>query len=351
MSEFDHTIQKYIQSDSTQQSISFAVMHKDRILWSKAFGYADKENNIKADTSTIYRIGSVSKSFTSFLMMQLVEKGLLKLNDPVESFLPEIKNLKGYSDSTKITFLQLATHTSGLEREPELAGAADGPIASWEEKVLAAIPATAFGSRPGTKFSYSNIGYAILGLALSRAAGKPFITLMEENIFIPLQMNNTYYVVPQEKFTKLAKGRSKAFGQVDLATPQREHLGRGYKVPNGGIYSTPNDLSKFIMAELGVYPLLNANARATIQTGKLPAAGEAKYGLGLYIYELDNKIMIHHSGSVAGYTAEMDFEKNSKYGVAIMCNYNTMGEMLGFYAQQLLEQLSALDDTVIPPAN
>ncbi|HVV05535.1 MAG TPA: serine hydrolase domain-containing protein [Puia sp.] len=348
MTDFDHTIQKYINSDSTQQSISFAVMHKDRILWSKAFGYADKENNIHADTSTIYRTGSISKSFTAFLMMQLVGKGLLKLNDPVESYLPEIRRLKGYNDSTKITFLQLATHSSGLEREPELADAADGPISSWEQKVLAAIPETSFESRPGTNFNYSNIGYAILGLALSRAAGQPFMTLMEENIFTPLQMNNTCYIVPPEKFTKLAKGRSKAFGQLDLATPQREHFGRGYKVPNGGIYSTPNDLSKFIMAELGVFPLLNANALATIQTGKLSASGEAKYGLGLYIYAYDNKILIHHSGSVAGYSAEMDFEKNSEYGVAIMCNYNTVGEMLGFYAQQLLDQLSALDDTAAP---
>jgi CubicO group peptidase (beta-lactamase class C family) len=352
IADFDHTIQKYIHSDSTQQSISFAVMHKDRILWSKAFGFADKENNIRADTSTIYRIGSISKSFTSFLMMQLVEKGILRLNDPVESFLPEIRNLKGYNDSTKITFLQLATHSSGLEREPGLADADQGPIVDWEKKVLAAIPTTAFVSRPGAKFSYSNIGYAILGLALSRAAGKPFITLMEENIFIPLHMNNTYYIVPQEKFTKLAKGRFNGLGgRADLQTPQREHLGRGYKVPNGGIYSTPTDLSKFIMAELGVSPLLNANDRATIQTGKLSTGGEVKYGLGLFIYSYDNKIIIHHSGSVAGYTAEMAFEKNSQYGIAIMCNYNTMGEMLYFYAQQLLDQLSGLDGTTTPPAN
>ena len=68
--------------------------------------------------------------------MQLVGKGLLKLNDPVESFLPEVKQLKGYSDSAKITFLQLATHTSGLTREPAMESAAEGPIADWEKKVV-----------------------------------------------------------------------------------------------------------------------------------------------------------------------------------------------------------------------
>jgi CubicO group peptidase (beta-lactamase class C family) len=340
MTEFENTIQRVIKVDSTGGSISIAVVHKDRIIWSKAFGFADKENNIRADTSTIYRIGSISKSLTSFLMMQLVEKGLLKLNDPVELYLPEVKNLKGYNDSTKITFLQLATHSSGLEREPALADAAEGPIADWEKKVLAAIPTTSFQSKPGTKFSYSNIGYAILGLALSRAAGKPFITLMEENIFAPLQMNNSYFVVPPEKRAKLAKGRFNGFKTIDLETPQREHLGRGYKVPNGGIYSTPDDLSKFIMAELGFSRLLNASDLETIQTGKVKASGEAKYGLGLYIYSYDNKIMIHHAGSVAGYSAEMAFEKNSKYGIVMMCNFNTTDEVLYFRMQELLEQLN-----------
>ena len=83
--------------------------------------------------------------------------------------------------------------------------------------------------------------------------------LMQENIFIPLQMNNSYFVVPQEKFARLAKGRFGRFGSVDLATPNREHLGRGYKVPNGGVYSTPSDLSKFIGAELGFSRVLDAN--------------------------------------------------------------------------------------------
>jgi CubicO group peptidase (beta-lactamase class C family) len=331
LADFEYTMQNFTRNEPPGSSISWAVVDKDRIIRSGSFGYAD--------TSTIYRIGSISKCFTSFLMMQLVEKGRLKLDDPIESYLPEVKKLKGYNDSSKITFFQLATHTSGLEREPGLAGADQGPIADWEKKLLAAIPETSFESRPGTKFSYSNIGYAILGLALSRAAGKPFIDLIEENIFQPLQMHNSYFIVPQEKWTKLAKGR---LGKMDFETPQREHLGRGYKVPNGGIYSTPNDLAKFIMAELGYSRLLNAKDLETTQAGKVRSSADVKYGLGLFIYPYDNKIMIHHAGSVAGYTAEMVFEKNSKYGVAIMCNYNTIDELLYSRAQYLLNQLGEL---------
>jgi CubicO group peptidase (beta-lactamase class C family) len=343
--------EKHMQADRTfdkvDASISVAIIHKDTIVWSRAFGYADKDTHLPADTSTIYRIGSVSKSFTSFLMMELVEKGVLKLNDPVELYLPEVKKLKGYNDSTKITFLQLASHSSGLEREPELIGADAGPIANWEKILLEAIPATSFESKPGTKFSYSNIGYAILGLALSRAAGKPFITLVEENIFVPLQMKNSFYVVPPEKNAKLAKGMlNNRFGGVNLATPRMEHAGRGYKVPNGGIYSTPNDLSKFIMAQLGYSKLLSDKSLTAIQTNVVPESkgSEAAYGLGLYTFGYDNYRLFRHAGSVAGYSAEMAFEKNSKYGVVLLCNYNVINVNLGWRAQELLKQLSELNN-------
>src|SRR5688500_20027211 len=111
--EFERQLQKDLKDDGLEGSISAAIIKGDKIVWSKAFGYADKERKILDDTGTIYRTGSISKSFTAFLMMQLVEEGLIKLDDPIELYLPEIKKLKGYSDSTRITFHQLSSHTSG----------------------------------------------------------------------------------------------------------------------------------------------------------------------------------------------------------------------------------------------
>ena len=342
IADFEKSIQNDLKNGFEKAGVSFAIVHNDSIILSKAFGYANQEANIAADTSTIYRIGSVSKCFTAFLMTRLIEKGIVKLHDTVDRYLPELKGLKGYGDSTRITFFQLATHSSGLPREPGLENAAQGPIANWEKKVLESIPTTAFESKPGTKFSYSNFGFAILGLALSRAAGKPFITLMEENIFIPLQMKNTFYIVPPDKRPGLAEGRFKSFIGVDLETPRTEHLGRGYKVPNGGIYSTPNDLAKFIIANFGLYPLLSANDLDSMQTGKVKVSATEEYGLGFFTYCYGNSCFVHHAGSVAGYEAELAFERRSHYGVVLTCNFNPDKVPLLFRAQQLLNQLSTL---------
>ena len=159
-----------LMKDSVGGGISVAIVKGDKIIWSKAFGYADSENQVLADTTTIYRAGSISKSFTAFLMMQLVDDAVISLDDPIEKYLPEIKQLKGYSPTTRITFLELASHTSGLSREPQLKDANAGAIADWERKVLASIPSSQFESVHGTKYSYSNIGFGILGLALSRSS-------------------------------------------------------------------------------------------------------------------------------------------------------------------------------------
>jgi CubicO group peptidase (beta-lactamase class C family) len=83
VNEFGRGIQRYIQADTLGESISIAIVHKNKIVWSKAFGYLDVEKKTLTDTLTIYLIGSISKSFTAFLLMRLVEKGLLKLQDPV----------------------------------------------------------------------------------------------------------------------------------------------------------------------------------------------------------------------------------------------------------------------------
>jgi CubicO group peptidase (beta-lactamase class C family) len=342
VSHFEKQLQKDLKDDNIGGSISAAIIREDKIVWSKAFGWSDQENKIQADTSTIYRTGSISKSFTAFLLMRLVEEGLIKLNDPIELYLPEIRELNGYSDSTKITFLQLVTHTSGLIREPELEGAATGPIENWESKIIQSIPKTSFENLPGEQFSYSNIGYGILGLSLSRAAKKPFVELVNDKIFIPLKMNNSYFKIPDDRIATLAKGMDGGpFGEIDAETPRIEHAGRGYKVPNGGIYSTPNDLSKFMMSNMGYHALLKPESLDLMQTEKSSDGDD--YGLGFFISESNGITIIEHSGSVSGYTAQLAFDRNSKYGVVIMRNYNWGTTDLSLRSHILLRDLNKLE--------
>jgi CubicO group peptidase (beta-lactamase class C family) len=147
--EFENQLKKDVNDDHINGSISAAIVKKNKMIWSEAFGTLNINGHVLANTQTIYRVGSIAKSFTAFLMMQLLQDGLIELDSPVEMHFPEIREVEGYSDSTKITFRQFASHTSGLIREPKLEKADSGPIEEWENKVIQSIPKTSFESKPG----------------------------------------------------------------------------------------------------------------------------------------------------------------------------------------------------------
>ena len=337
--EFRNQIAQEVTADKNNGSISITILKGDQTLWSGAYGFADFTNGTKADSSKIYRTGSISKTFTAFLMLQLVDEGTIQLSDPIERYLPEIAELEGYADSTKITFHHLASHTSGLIREPKLRNAAAGPIAQWEEKILASIPETSFKTGMDQAYSYSNIGFGILGLALSRAAEQPFMLLVEEKIFKPLNMNNSFWIVPEAKIPDMAVGmQSNAKGQVHVLA-DKEHKGRGYKVPNGGIYSTPNDLMKFMNAIMGYGGVLKPESLSAMQASQTP---EDNYGYGLSLFADGEVSTAGHGGSVAGYNCYMAFDKESQYGVILMRNYNRGKTNLGRASRELIRKLKSL---------
>ena len=170
--------------------------------------------------------------------MQLVEERKVKLDDPVEKYLPEIKSLKGYSDKTIITLIQLASHTSGLEREPDMPGASLGPVDQWESKLLSGIPYTSFKTIPGTSFQYSNVGYALLGLTLERASGVPYIQMVQQRIFMPLHMDNTFFSVPENKMADLAEGFLSSKENLRNEYKRKPFIAGGYRQHIGWLHRT-----------------------------------------------------------------------------------------------------------------
>ncbi|GAA3523745.1 hypothetical protein GCM10022393_43240 [Aquimarina addita] len=343
INEFEDQLTKDITVDDIHGSISAAIVFENEIIWSKAFGISNLNTNTISDKSTIYRTGSISKSFTAFLMMLLVQEGIINLDDPIENYFEEIKNSNGYSEATKITFRQLASHTSGLVREPTLKNAASGIIEEWDDKVVQSIPYTFFESKPGERYSYSNIGYGILGVALSRAADTPFIKLVENKIFKPLQMTNSFFIVPDRKTEHLAIGMSGGpLEGIDFEKPKKEHAGRGYKVPNGGIYSTPNDLGKFMICTMGYSALLDQNRLKEMRVNHNPDEELRKYGLGFFLYQDSILSTVGHGGYVSGYTAHFEFDNESKYGVILMRNYNRGSTNLSTRSKAVLRKLKTL---------
>jgi CubicO group peptidase (beta-lactamase class C family) len=308
-------------------SATVGVISGPDLVWAKSYGMADIENKIPATKDSTYRIGSITKQFTGVMLLQLVAQGKVHLSDPVEKYYPEIRNVtNSYSYAPPITLIQLATHTSGLDREPgDVEVYTRGKVADWDKTLLAGLAHTKFAWEPGTRYSYSNIGYAILGQALSRAAGEPYIQYVQQHIIGPLGMTHTAFEQNDEILKTLAKGYIIRNGTADPKPSESElSTGRGYKIPNGAIFTTVGDLAKFVSLEMGDGPesiikksiLADNFSRSSSATGDLKSG----YGVGFMLSREGDLICVGHGGSVAGYVAGAYFNPPSHTGIIFLRN-------------------------------
>jgi D-alanyl-D-alanine carboxypeptidase len=285
------------------------------------------DRKISADKDTVYRIGSITKQFTGLMLLQLVEQGKVKLSDPVEKYFPEVKQVQGaFPGAPPITLVQLATMTSGMDREPaDLATYLKGPVSDWEKVLISALPRTKYAFEPDTHYFYSNIGYATLGAAISRAAGTTYTKYVLEKIFAPLEMTHSAFEPTPAIREHLSKGYEVARdGKIDSVTPQREHDGRGYKVPNGAMYTTVGDLARFLSLELGEVPP-NVLKKETLEDNykRVNSSNDgltSGYGIGFQLNRRGERVFVGHGGSVAGYRAEAYVDRASKVGVIVLRN-------------------------------
>jgi CubicO group peptidase (beta-lactamase class C family) len=312
-------------------SITVGVIAGSQLVWTRSVGFADMKARRLANRNTVYRIGSITKPFTAVMLMQLVSAGRVQLSDPVERYLPEVEQIASKPQgASPFTFLQLATMTAGLAREPNDAGPFwTGPVSAWETKLLAALPHTRYASFPGTEYSYSNIGYAILGAALSRVAGQPYTEWQRLHVFRPLGMGRTRFEVDRTIESDVAVGyQVRGDGTLDDQTAAQEARdGRGYKVPNGAIFTTVDDLARFVVFELGRGPdsvlarsMLDDAFGGIVATDAFQQTG---YGLGFMAMRRDDypfPSFLGHSGSVAGYRAAMYYDRGMKLGVVVFRN-------------------------------
>ncbi len=324
--------------------ITAGVFQGPHVLWAQGFGHADREAGIPAGVGTIYRTGSISKTFTALLLALLVQDGVIGLDDPVSRALPEVERVaERPAGAPAITYRQLASHTAGWTREPSDPQMVVGPIERWENRVLESIPLTSYYAGPGASYRYSNIGFGVLGLAVSRAAGRPFMDLVTDHVIEPLGLEGTTFVTNERLERRLAKGYANGRdGAVDTQQPAREHAGRGYKVPNGGVYSTVEDLARFAAAISGhgAPAILGERMRGEMVTVQTPEDPNDGYGLGLSIRVTeDGHTLAGHGGSVAGYNASLVFDVESGLGVVLLRNYNSGRTNLGQAGNGLLRAL------------
>ena len=298
-----------------------ALVKGNTVVWAKGYGVADIAAGTPATASTVYRIGSITKPFTAVMLLQLVERGVVRLTDPVEKYFPEITRIADRREGTPpVTFEQVATMMSGIAREPDdLNTFLVGSVDRWEEVLLEALPKTKYAQAPNSGYLYSNIGYAILGASLGRAARTPYVDYMRESVLRPLGMTTTDFVPNATIRPALAQGYTVRDGKPDGAQAAREHAGRGYKVPNGALYTTVGDLAKFVGLWLGDGPD-RVLKRATIEDAFARVPSGATYGIGFMVRRTNDTTYYGHGGSVAGYVAQMLYHRPSRTGALVLRN-------------------------------
>lgn len=332
------TVLDVIKSEKATQgmhSVAFCVVKNDRLLWSDAMGNADEKNNIAATPETRYLIASISKAVTAIALMQLYDKGLFRLDEDINLYLP-FKVVNPNHPDIPITFKMLLNHTASISDKPY----ASFNFYCWNHDCPTALgdfmhdyfaPGASkystqnfYTYKPGEQANYSNMGYALMGYLVELIAKKPFDTYCKENIFKPLGMNKTEWRLANVPFNELAIPYSPT---ITSNTPHFTFP----DYPNGGLRTTVLDLSK-ILRMVAMKGSLNGQQilkretvtlmqkeTSTIERGSLTFHP----GLGMYYRKIGALNLYGHSGGEQGTTTDMLLDIDTGAGAIVFTNTGT----------------------------
>jgi serine-type D-Ala-D-Ala carboxypeptidase/endopeptidase len=324
------TIASTISNSSIPVSIVVGVISPNGTQVS-AYGNISKANSTTVDGNTIFDIGSITKTFVAIVLADLVDQGVVKLSDPIEKYLPSNVTVPSYNGH-KITLEDLATHASGLPYWP--------PGWVWNkyyttQQVYDFLSNSTLATEPGIKSAYSNMGLGMVGHAVSLKTGIPLDQLLKDRIWNVLGMNNTGFAmnatgipVPANVVSKFAKGHM-AGNESELIFLPQEVQGAG------AMYSTVNDLLKYVSANMGLVDTKLNNAMETSHLIRHPfteirvpfddPSGHESlpYGyMGLSWFsttDLGNQV-IWHNGGIDGYSSFVGFNPDKQIGLIILCS-------------------------------
>jgi len=302
-SKVDEYINPYLKMGTFSGSVLIA--RKGIILLSKGYGMANYENDVPNTLQTKFRLGSVTKQFTATSIMQLQEKGLLNVDDPISKYLQD------YPNGEKITLHHLLTHTSGIPNFtsfPEYQETMMLP--SPVEKTIERFKYKPLEFTPGEKFKYSNSGYILLGYIIEKVSGKSYEDYLKENIFQPLNMMDTGY----DHHRPLIKHRASGYVLGTNGLVNAVYIDMSTPYAAGGLYSTVEDLYLWDQA-LYTEKLVSRNSLDEMFT---PFKGG--YGYGWFIIKAFNRQLITHGGMVNGFYAYISRYVDDKVCIIVLSN-------------------------------
>src|SRR3989338_352785 len=299
-----------------------AIGQCDKLLWQKACGMANMEKKIKMRTDYFFRIASHSKMFTAVALMQLVEKKKIKLNDPLNKYLPWLAETKD-KRYRRITIRHILEHAAGIIRDGE-----DGSYWTFErpfpkkKDLIKILKSTKLVYRPNRRFKYSNVGFSLLGLLIEEVSGLSYSEYLEKNIFGPLGMRNSGAdVSPDVKFSRFAVG----YGRVNIKL-LRKHLknsSTNAMAPATGVYATAADLCKFTRIFYQKTPILSEKSKCDITRMHWIIDKNNKdyqYGLGCSRQKIGPKYYVGHTGGYPGFITRTLIDVDNKITLVFLRN-------------------------------
>jgi CubicO group peptidase (beta-lactamase class C family) len=306
-------------------------------------GVQDLQSNRPVSADTVFRIASMTKSFTAMAILKLRDAGKLSLEDPADRYVPELARLAyPTSDSPRLTIRHLMSHAGGL---PEDNPWGDRQLARSDDWMAAALGAgIPFSTAPGTAYEYSNYGFAILGRIVQHVAGEPYERFVTREILQPLGMEATTFDTTQVP----AARRTRGYGLEGQQHVPIEPLPHGSFGAMGGLWTSARDLAKYVAFLMAAFPprddpergpISRASAREMQQVARHDASRATRgtldgplrlstggYGYGLRVSEdCDLGVMIGHGGGLPGYGSLMSWYPERGVGLIAMSNLTYSG--------------------------
>lgn len=340
--EIDRLMRDFAQR-SRVPGIAYGIVVDGRLAHVGTAGFRDLSSRAPVDTGTVFRIASMSKSFAAAAILQLRDEGRLSLDDPAERYVPELAGLRYPTrDAPKITIRHLLSHSAGF---PEDNPWGDQQLAATDAEMSAMMRAgIPFSTAPGTRYEYSNFGFAILGRIVANVSGMPYSRYLTERVLRPLGMNATTLEVSAVPPARLAHG----YRLRDGEWIEEKQLPDGAFGPMGGMLTSVSDLGRWVGLMLAAWPprdeeergpLRRASLREMQQVARYSGASVVRdtsagaillnaggYGYGLGIRQTCLfRTVVSHSGGLPGFGSLMRWLPEHGVGIVAMGNLTYTG--------------------------
>ena len=324
--------------------LALAITNGEGVLHEVYVGKADLKTGRLVTDSTLFQIGSITKSLTALSLMRLVDRGSFDPDRPVSEYLPWFSV---HSEFGPITGHHLLTHSAGIPSNRD-----DIPASPYQALALGE-QRTAWA--PGERFRYSNVGYQVLHVLLERLDGRPYERILAESILGPAGMDNARPTITLES------RHDQAVGYIPPFDDRPHHSSRGlveaphfpYDVGDGSVQATARDLAAYarLLLNRGVAPggrVVTEAAFRRFSTGYVED-GSARYGYGIRIRELDGSTVLMHSGGMVGFGAFLVADTAARLGAVSLVNGPSSGSRVALYALAVARALREGSEIPAPP--